>query len=97
MVMTAVAEEAKRDILNAKYAARIPPICRALPTAIESRAKTLRFVVAVGFSDLAFKPTSRASVPVNSTNGFGTISTRASKLKFLDTSRRRQLLQFGPR
>ena len=67
MVMTAVAEEAKRDVLNAKYAARIPPICRALPTAIESRAKTLRFVVAVGFSDLAFKPTSRASVPVNST------------------------------
>ena len=45
MVMTAVAEEAKRDVLNAKYAARIPPICRALPTAIESRAKTLRFVV----------------------------------------------------
>src|ERR1019366_187376 len=60
MVMTAIAVEcAERDALNAKHAARIPPICRLLPTAIERRAKTVRFVVSVGFTNSAFKPTSR--------------------------------------
>ena len=38
------------------HAARIPAICKILPTAIESRAKTLRSVVAAGFTDPAFKP-----------------------------------------
>jgi hypothetical protein len=37
-----------------------------LPRAIKSRAKTLRFVVAAGFADPAFKPTSKAFVPESS-------------------------------
>ena len=66
--MTAIDVEcAERDPPKAKQAARIPPICKMLPTAIESRAKTLRWVVASGFTDPGFKPTSQAFVPVNST------------------------------
>ena len=43
--MTAIAVEcADRDALNAKHAARIPAACKLLPTGIERRAKTLRFV-----------------------------------------------------
>ena len=65
MAITAIAFEcADRDALNAKHAAKIPAICEMLPTAIESRAKTLRFVVAAGFTDSAFKPTSKASASV---------------------------------
>jgi hypothetical protein len=57
--MTAIAVEcADRAALNAKHAARIPPVCEVLPRAIESRAKTLRFVVAAGFTDSPFKPAS---------------------------------------
>src|SRR5580700_236657 len=52
MVRTAIpVEPSDRDALNATHAARIPPACRELPTAIESRAKTLRFVAAAGFTD----------------------------------------------
>jgi hypothetical protein len=53
--MTAVAVDcAVRDALKAKHAARIPAVCKILPTAIESRAKILRLVVAAGFSDSPF-------------------------------------------
>jgi hypothetical protein len=52
MAMTAIAVEcADWDALNAKHAARIPAVCKALPAAIESRAKTLRFVMAAGLTD----------------------------------------------
>jgi len=58
--MTAVAVEcAERDALNTKHAARIPPACKVLPRAIETRANILRFVVVGGFTDSAFEPTSR--------------------------------------
>jgi len=68
MVMTAIdVEWADRDALKAKHAAKIPAICKTLPRAIGSRAKILRTVLAAGFTDPAFKPTSHASVPVNST------------------------------
>jgi hypothetical protein len=56
MAMTAIAVEcADRDVLNAKHAARIPAVCKLLPTGIESRAKTLRFVVAGRFTDFSPK------------------------------------------
>jgi hypothetical protein len=52
MVMTAIAVEcANRDASNAKHAARIPAVCKVLPTAIENRAKTLRLVVTAEFTD----------------------------------------------
>jgi hypothetical protein len=61
--MTAVAVDcAARDALKAKHAARIPAVCKILPTAIESRAKILRLVVASGFSDSAFTVASWALV-----------------------------------
>lgn len=54
MAMTAIDVEcAERDTLNAKHAVRIPAVCKLLPTGIESRAKTLRFVAAGRFTDLA--------------------------------------------
>ena len=68
MVMTAIdVEPDDRDALKARQAARIPAICKMLPIVIESRARTLRPVVASGFTDPGFKPTSQATVPVNST------------------------------
>jgi len=43
MAVTAIALElVDQDARKAKPAARIPPACRILPTAIEVRAKTLR-------------------------------------------------------
>ena len=49
--MTAIVVEcADWDALNANHAARMPAVCKALPTAIESRAKTLRFVMATAFT-----------------------------------------------
>jgi len=68
MVMTAIAVEcADWDALNANHAARIPAVCKALPTAIESRAKTLRFVMATGFTDPLSNQPDGAFVPINST------------------------------
>jgi hypothetical protein len=49
--MTAITVDgADRDALKANHAARIPAICNVLPATIGSRAKTLRFVVAAGFT-----------------------------------------------
>jgi len=57
MAVTAiVVEGVERDTINAKQAARIPPVCKILPTAIESREKIPRFVVAEGSTDFPFKP-----------------------------------------
>jgi hypothetical protein len=55
-----VVELADRDAVNARHAARIPPVCNALPTGIESRAKTLRFTVVAGLAKFDSKPASRA-------------------------------------
>lgn len=78
--MTAIAvERVDRDAINAKQAARIPPVCKAFPTAIEGRAKTLRFLVAAGFTDSRFKLSFvRRIVPVNSNRrqqGWGAFTT----------------------
>src|SRR5262249_46828430 len=68
MVMTAIDFEwADRDAVKARHAAKIPAICKMLPRAIESRAKTLRTVFAAGSTDPAFMSTSHPSVPANST------------------------------
>jgi len=45
MLGTATAvESVDREMINAKYAATIPAICKLLPTAIESRPNSLRLV-----------------------------------------------------
>jgi hypothetical protein len=54
--MTAIAAEcADRDAFNPRYAPRIPVICKALPTGMESRTKTLRFGMA-GITGCSFNP-----------------------------------------
>src|ERR1700720_2318200 len=69
MAVTAIVVEAvERDTINAKQAARIPPVCKILPTAIETREKIPRFMVAEGSTDSPFKPSFvRQIVSVNST------------------------------
>ncbi len=68
MVMAAIDVEcADRDALNAQHATSIPAICKVLPTAIEIRAKTVRFMMAAGFMDSAFN--SASFLPANSTAG----------------------------
>ena len=67
--MTAVAVDcAVRDALKAKHAARIPAVCKVLPTATESRAMILRLVVAAGLSDSDFTAASWALVSPHDCN-----------------------------
>ncbi len=56
--MTAIAvEPVDREARNKRQAARIPPVCKILPTAIEQRAKILRFVVTAGVTSFPFQGT----------------------------------------